>query len=198
MSLTIKGCHITINFLFIALIAILLLEDKSGIAAAGLLAAALHELGHLSVMTLLRVKPLKIQFNPCGIDIIKSCCTGHSYRKDIMVSLAGPGINLLIAMFLACFHIPATLFIIANLAMGLFNLLPIEPLDGGQALYCILCTRFGADRSSRIVAIVSFCVIVPLAAAGFLLLFRSPGNFSLFLVSCYLMALLLFKNGRYY
>ncbi len=198
MSFTINGCRVTVSFFFAVFVSVLLLNDKSGIALAGFLAAALHELGHLGVMAILHVKPLKIRFSPFGIDIVKSCCTGHSYWHDTAISFAGPGINLFTAFILAVFSIPANLFIVANLAMGVFNLLPIEPLDGGQALYCLLCVRFGTDRSSRMVAIVSFCVILPLSVAGFLLLLRSPGNFSLFLVSCYLMALLVLKRGRYY
>ncbi len=198
MSFTISGCRITVSFFFAAFVSVLLLNDKSGIALAGILAATLHELGHLGMMAILHVKPLKIRFNPFGIDIEKSCCVGHSYWHDTAISFAGPGINLFTALILAGFSISANLFIVANLAMGIFNLLPIESLDGGQALYCLLCVRFGTDHSFRIVSIVSFCVIVPLSAAGFLLLLRSPGNFSLFLVSCYLMALLVLKNGRYY
>jgi stage IV sporulation protein FB len=199
MSFTIHNCRITVSFFFVAMVAIVLLEDKSGTSLLAFLAAALHEAGHLIVMRAFGVKPSQIRFTPFGIDIIKSCCVDRSYRRDALISFAGPCAN--IAMFLLLSALQFSIgnsFMLANLIFALFNLLPIEPLDGGQALYSLLCMKFSADQSAKAVAIVSFAVLTPLAIVGFLTVFRSPGNYSLLLVCGYLMALLLFKNGRYY
>jgi stage IV sporulation protein FB len=199
MSFTVKNCHITISFLFVAMLAVLLLEDKSGTALVGILAAALHETGHLVTMNAFGVKPSQIRFTPFGIDMIKSGCADHSYQRDALISLIGPCVNLTVALLLHTLQIPGcNRFVLANLVIAIFNLLPIEPLDGGQALYSLLCIRFSADQSAKAVSVVSFLVVTPLALAGFLILFHSPGNYSLFLVCVYLMVLLLLKNGRYY
>ena len=72
MSFTIKSCRITVDFLFVAMLTVLLLGDKTGIAQIGILAAMLHEAGHLTVMHLFGVEPSQIKFTPFGIDIIKS------------------------------------------------------------------------------------------------------------------------------
>jgi stage IV sporulation protein FB len=199
MCFTVKNCHITISFYFVAMLTILLLEDQSGTAFIGILAATLHETGHLVTMRAFGVKPSQIRFNPFGIDIIKSCCADHSYQHDALISLAGPGANAVAALLMCTFQNPATTcFILVNLIIALFNLLPIEPLDGGQALYSILCIKFSADQSAKIVAVISFLVVTPLAVFGFLILFHSPGNFSLLLACGYLIVLLVLKNGRYY
>ena len=199
MSFTIKNCHITIHFLFVAMLAILLFGDKSGVACIGILAAALHETGHLAVMRAFGVQPSKIRFTPVGIDIIKSCCVNRSYQRDALISFAGSGANIAAASFFYLFcHSMVHPFILANVVLAVFNLLPIEPLDGGQALYSMLCMKLSTDQAAKIVSITSFMILAPLAALGFIVLFRSPGNFYLLVVSVYLISLLLFKNGRYY
>ncbi len=199
MSFTVKNCRITVSFFFVAMIALVLLEDKSGTALLAFAAAALHEAGHLSVMHIFGVKPSQIRFTPFGIDIVKSCCADRSYQRDVLISLAGPCTNI-IAVFLFSALQSATLyrFVLINLIFAMFNLLPIEPLDGGQALYSLLCMKFSADQSAKAVSVISFAVLTPLAVIGFLTVFRSQGNYSLLLVCGYLMILLLFKNGRYY
>lgn len=199
MSFYIKNCHITVSFFFVAMLAVVLLEDKSGTAILAFSAAALHETGHLVCMHAFGVRALQIRFTPFGIDIEKSCCADRSYQRDALISIAGPCTNVAAALLSGLLQFSMlNRFTVINLFLALFNLLPIEPLDGGQALYSMLCTRFSADRSANIVSVVSFAVLTPLAVAGFLAVFRSPGNYSMLLVCGYLMTLLLFKNGRYY
>lgn len=199
MSFTINNCRITIQFLFVAMLAIVLLGDKSGVAGVGILAATLHESGHLAVMYAFGVEPSKIRFTPFGIDIIKSCCINRSYRRDTLISFAGSGTNIAAALIFYLFcHSAVHPFILANFVLAVFNLLPIEPLDGGQALYSILCTKLSTDQAAKAVSVTSFIILTPLAILGFVVLFRSPGNFYLLVVSVYLISLLLFKNGQYY
>ena len=88
-------------------------------------------------------------------------------------------------------------FAIANLMIGAMNLLPIDPLDGGQALHALLCLRLREETVARVGTAVSVLALLPLAIAGFLLLLRSRYNFSLLLVGCYLMLLLLLKRRRF-
>ena len=60
-------------------------------------------------------------------------------------------------------------FLWATIAWGLFNLLPLIPLDGGQALSEILQHRMGADagrlRARKISCVVGFAGLI----AGFAL-----------------------------
>ncbi|MBE6830967.1 MAG: peptidase M50 [Ruminococcaceae bacterium] len=199
MSFSIKNCRVTVDFLFVALLAVFFLFDRSGMAVLGLSCAVLHELGHLAVMAAFGAAPSQIRFTPFGIDVIKSAGIDRSYWRDAAISVAGPGTNLAAALICTLvneryFHF----FILANLVLAGFNLLPVEPLDGGQALYSVLCTRLNSTLSARIVSVTSFAVLTPLAAIGFLFLFRANGNFYLLTVSVYLIFLLLYKNGRYY
>jgi len=63
----------------------------------------------------------------------------HPRRDEIIVSLAGPLSNFLLAFIFS--RIPGTLTYIltyTNLYLGIFNLFPIPPLDGSKVLLNIL------------------------------------------------------------
>jgi len=70
-----------------------------------------------------------------------------------MVGIAGPGTNLLIALVVSLIirYVPGIsidlgiflgIIVFANIILGIFNLIPIPPLDGSKVLYAILPARF--------------------------------------------------------
>lgn len=76
-------------------------------------------------------------------------------RDSATISFAGPASNLLIALLvsiiarlnpvLAIFAVP---FIVLNVSLAIFNLVPIHPLDGGKILVGILPQKYayGVER----------------------------------------------------
>ncbi len=74
-------------------------------------------------------------------------------KRDMMlVALAGPGINLVMAGVLSLFlHLPLPHFlfrfiesaIMINLALAVFNMLPVPPLDGSRILMGLLPDSLG-------------------------------------------------------
>lgn len=203
MEFTIKNCRVEITFLFLATLTFSLLCDRTGMAGIGLIATILHESGHVFVMNLFGIPPKRIRMNPFGIDIVEGDRICSRRLTDALIALAGPISNLLFfGLFsVVCFFWYQKYFFFlaaANLGLFVFNILPIEPLDGGQALYSVLCLRISSEQAERITQIISFMALFPLALAGFIALFRSRYNFSLLLATVYLMILLLTKKGRYF
>jgi stage IV sporulation protein FB len=98
---------------------------------AAFLAAAFHELCHIFAVILCggRVKSLQIGGRGAVISAGRM-----STAKNIYCILSGPMGSLLLLPFAP--WIPR--IAICGLFQGLFNLLPIYPLDGGRALRCIL------------------------------------------------------------
>ena len=190
------GCRVEITVPFAAGLAFLLLADSTGAVACGILAAALHEGGHLLMLRLQKRRVCGLRLTIFGAQIRAHTAQSH-YSKDAALFLAGPAANLLALVVCSILPVPAlAMFRTANALLGFVNLLPVGPLDGGQALFCLLQMHFSARRARQIVQVVSFVVLLPLAAAGFLLLFRSRWNFTLLVMAVYLLFLLLLKPDR--
>ena len=193
-------CTFQLHFLFLAALGIVLFTDAGPTALLGIAAVAIHECGHLLTMVLCGIPPHSVTIQPFGVLIHQREDHRKSYLRDGLVSLGGPVSNG-IAMGVAAIAqrwlgVPMGEWLLVNAALGIFNILPIESLDGGRAVYCFLCIRQPPGRSERVVAVVSFVCLVPMSVIGFLFLLESRYNFSLLLASVYLMLCLVLKNRR--
>lgn len=195
LELYFSGIRIRVSLLFPAAMVVLLTLDQTGVPLWCIAASAMHEAGHFLVLLLLGNKPAQISVGAFGIRVEQDPRSPLGYRSNILVSLAGPMVNLFafsVVYAAAGMSVPAMI----HLTLAVLNLLPIEPLDGGQALFCFLALHWEEVRADRVVFIVSLCTIIPLAVVGFTLLIQSGYNFTLLLVSLYLSLLLLFKRKR--
>ena len=78
--------------------------------------------------------------------------------------------------------------------MVLLHSLPILPLDGGLALEALLSRQLSLALGEALCWWVSAGLVLPLGIMGLLVVFRSPGNFSLLAMSLYLACYLLGKE----
>lgn len=196
MTVSLGGCRVTVGFPFMAVLAFFLLVDRGGMAVPGIIAALLHECGHLAVLYLVGEPPKAVRLNAFGAEIVRRG-EPRGYLREAAVDLAGPCANFLLLGICMLWGRGAGKFAAANLWIGAMNLLPVDPLDGGQALHALLCLRLREEAAAQVVTVVSVLTLLPLAVAGFWLLLRSRYNFSLLLVGCYLMLLLLCKQQRF-
>ena len=98
--------------------------------------ALLHELGHCLAAVFLGVPIRTMRISLVGAELL----TGGSPSPlaEGLILAAGPGVNLLQGLLCARLDLP--LWAGSGLLLGLVNLLPVEPLDGGGLL------RLGAER----------------------------------------------------
>ncbi len=94
-------------------------------------AAMIHEACHITVLLLLggKVKKCEISLTGCLLE-----ASGLGNWQSFCSILAGPTGSLLL-LFIADI---APTIAICGLIQGLYNLLPLLPLDGGRMLQCIL------------------------------------------------------------
>ena len=176
--------QIRVNFLFLAVVTLLLLTDRQGIAAHTLAASLFHECGHLLLLACFGVWPKEIALCAHGIRCSLPGGQRLSYGQEAAVLLAGPGVNLLLAALFWAFGGPYAL--LANLAAACFNLLPFAPLDGGRLL-ALWAGRKNNPLLLRLAAILSLFCGVGLLVLGFIALF-SQANFALLLTTAILAA----------
>ena len=155
--------------------------------------ALLHELAHAYAGARLGYQLNRIVLMPFGA-MLDSDLDELSARDEISVALAGPISNLLCAaLFLAlwwCFptayaYTDAAFF--ASLSLGLCNLLPAYPLDGGRVLKALLIQAFNATmppakaekRANLITKIVAAAITVSLLSFFAYTAFQKQANWTL-------------------
>ncbi len=105
-----------------------------------MLAALLHEGGHLIAIRRAHGKVKRVDIMPLGARIVTSGTLSH--KSDMKIYLSGPCANLIaFSVFFIpafAFRLPYLLyFAVANLFLALVNLLPLAGNDG----YCALLSR---------------------------------------------------------
>ena len=181
------------SLLFPAMLLFLTILDIDGIATRCLFASVLHETGHLAMLAMFGEVPSRLVINAFGVRIEKREGTRLSHAQDMAVSLAGPVINLLCGgVLLACFG--AVDMAVIHLAIGGFNLLPIEPLDGGQALMSLLRYKLSDQAVDQVMLAVSILTLAPMLWMALTILNHSGYNFTFLAVTLYVAALLWLKR----
>lgn len=102
-----------------------------------------------------------------------------SYGGELLAAAAGPAVNLILALLLGYggrLWSPLYLFAGAQLVLGVFNLLPVLPLDGGSLLWNLAAWLTEPYTADRVAGVVGFGVaaLLTLAAGAALMLGGSP------------------------
>lgn len=142
----------------------------------------LHEYGHALAARRYGIATRNITLLPIGgVALLESM--PRDPRAEIVVALAGPAVNLVIAaaawivLVFSGQHAGAAAggllqmsllpsLIAANLMLGLFNLLPAFPMDGGRVLRAALSLRMDRVRATRIAAGIGRTLAVGLGLLG--------------------------------
>ena len=151
----------------------------------------LHECGHILMLSVChgRIRTLKMHSRGIGLET-----NVLSYKNELLVSLAGPVVSLILFLcFLPFFKkSPMLLFCcFSNLIIFTLNILPIYPLDGGRVLFCILCKKTELPTALKIIKAVSFLFLLPLCLFSVIILLETGYNLSLLIISVYLLSMLI-------
>lgn len=196
--------------IFIAIL-IFLLTEQLNIYIVFMLFAIIHELGHVLTGIILGFKPKNIEVLPIGIS---ACfymqCDDYNKKinyanrfvlKKVIISCAGPITNFIIAIIFyffdfSIFNISREFIIYTNLIIGIFNLIPIYPLDGGRIIKNILHIKIGLKESykyTKIIANLSIIILTIFSSMAILYL----KNISIVLILIYLWGIVIIQNKKY-
>lgn len=140
------------------------------ILAACILAVLFHELCHALAARLFGVALFSFRPSLAGIRArLKG--TIKSFKKQMAIYVAGPMGNFLMALFFYFGKGFARDLFEANLAIGLFNLLPMYPLDGGQLFIILFYKLVGSNITFRLIKRVSLMTKIGLVITGLLQVF---------------------------
>ena len=167
LEVRIGGVVCRFSLLFPAMVAVAVTLDPSVFSLWCLAASLMHEMGHLIALLAFDCKPKRMVLGLFGMRVEQDPARRLGYRQNALVSLAGPAVNLVTFCILSCFRGNETAALV-HLTLGVFNLLPIEPLDGGQALSALCQRLFTLERAGKICLAVSICTLLLILAGGVL------------------------------
>lgn len=98
---------------------------------AAAFAASMHELCHVVAVRLCGGRIFRVQLRIGGAELETD---GLPLGKELLCTLAGPVGSLSLLLLRRIFPEAA----VCGLLQGIYNLLPVYPLDGGRALHCLL------------------------------------------------------------
>ena len=156
----------------------------------------LHEFGHVFAARGYGIRTSDVTLLPIG-GVASLERMPEKPAQEIVVALAGPAVNLVIAAVLigalgAGFDLSqmtqleqATSTMVgrvaaANVALCLFNLIPAFPMDGGRVLRAVLAISLGYTRATRVAATIGQALAFVFALAGLLI-----GNPMLILIAVF-------------
>jgi stage IV sporulation protein FB len=156
----------------------------AALVAAVFLCVLLHEFGHALTARHFGIRTRDITLYFIG-GVARLEGLGRRPREEVLVALAGPAVNLVIAAALALVFLPFGLaltpdavleeapahlagsfvftLLSANLMLAFFNLIPAFPMDGGRVLRALLQLRLGRLRATEIAARVGLVLAVLVA-----------------------------------
>ena len=192
MKLRIGRLTFVISYPLLCVMTAVIILDSSYSVLLCFSAAVMHELGHLAALAAYHSAPETIKLALFDIAIIDNKKALRKVSHELVVTLAGVAVNFISAMLLLivqmfCSSNELAVLTAAHLTLGGFNSLPIYSLDGGQALCLILSRHFPPRKANNILTVISLIILFPLALCGFLLLLQTRYNFTLLLVSLWLI-----------
>lgn len=205
----VAGIKVLVHWTFILLLAwIVFSEAGKGSSTAGIISTVafvltiflcvlLHELGHSLTARKYGIETRKITLLPIG-GVASLERIPEDPRQELWVALAGPAVNVVIALVLLPFVWKGGLFIDApmasvataqgfinslfrvNVALVVFNAIPAFPMDGGRILRALLALRMGRMRATQIAANLG-----QFLALGFVFFGLTSGNPMLILIGIF-------------
>ena len=195
MKINLHFFRLNISYPFAALLSAALLFDNEGRISCCVLAAALHEAAHILVMIIFGNTRVSVDLRLFDLKIADTACERRSDFQNVIISLSGPIMNT--AMYFL-FGVSGAwrMFGEANLALGIFNAVPLLNFDGGRILYILLRRIFCEQTCVKIINIFAFAALVVMYTLGIAIMINTGYNFSLLVVCVYLTLLLIFKGEQ--
>ena len=162
-----------ISPLFFILLALFAAADEFHLLLHILLAAALHEYGHIFFLRFFGGEVSTFCITAFGGELRIKNSGRLSYRQELIAVLAGPAVNLVCAVFCsqaAVFFCWERGYIVAgiHMSLALFNLLPVRMLDGGRAVELLLSWLIDpiyADRIFHVFCSITLACVLCLTSA---------------------------------
>ncbi|EET85656.1 peptidase M50 [Clostridium carboxidivorans P7] len=151
---------IRVNKYFIPYVIFLIIVGYKGNLIYAFFIVIIHEAVHYLTAKHYNFSGFDIELIAFGASIKFKELDDASPKEDLIISLSGPLSNFVLAAILyyinTIVHCDEIYMLFAgNIAIGIFNLIPAFPLDGGRILRDILYFKFSYKKANRIMINIS-------------------------------------------
>lgn len=154
----------------------------------------IHELGHVAAAKSFGWRVLRIELLPFG-GVAETEDRGRSSAfQEAAVALAGPLQNGWMALFAVAMGKLGLwgagwcdYFVQANVMIGVFNLMPILPLDGGKIMQAVISRLLPYYRTLTVCSMISLLLSAVMAAAALLGVQSSGLHLNLLVLAVFLL-----------
>lgn len=159
MNFKVFSTNIYVSYYFCALICLVLLTDRSGVALPCFIGILVHEISHLALMIYFGNRPREILVSPGGFTIVGKGAVPH--KSQVTISLVGPFVNILGGLLFLLYYfvfkdVASLLWFGVWMVLGVINLFPSAFLDGGTAIYSYFCYKSSEKRAKTVLRITTF------------------------------------------
>ena len=170
-----RGLHVSWSFWLLILLAAIV--SPLMIVLSILLAATLHECGHLLTLRAFHVPIEGLRLSAFGAVLHARGAQRLSYGRELVVTLAGCGMNLVCGVLTAWFSlhyvwVEGFVFAGAHILLCAFNL----PLDGSHALNLAVSALFGPLVGDAVAALAGVLCSLALLGGGVYLYVQTRGG----------------------
>lgn len=199
MQFKFKNIKITVSFTFFALIILLVIFNKNDFLYLSCFFAIIHELGHLFTLNKFGVKICELKISLLGANIKTESFKKISIKKEVIVLLSGPLVNLIFSAVLYFVNliiknVDLSNLILINLGLGIFNLLPFYNFDGGKIIEILLKSKLNEKISETVVSCISFAILVPFTLFSVNIFLRNYKDFYFLVVSVLMLLTIILKK----
>lgn len=158
----------------------------------------IHEISHIVIAKVYKINIKNLRVSIFGFSAQIENNKKTKTKQKILMYLAGPIANFILAIifyFLKIEYIEKLKLVYTNLCLGIFNLLPIIPLDGGNVLKELLKNKYKNIEANKISLFVSKMFLAILVFSYSILIVKVK-NISILILIIYLIYLNLIEEKK--
>ena len=192
---------IKVSKFFIPYLILLIILGFKGQVIISFAIVFLHEIVHYIVARCLGFSGFDVKFLAIGTVLQLKDLDEATPKQDLIISISGPVFNLITALICIIVYVFyknvwINYLILSNLTLGMFNLIPAFPLDGGRILRDILSMKMLYRKANEITLKISIIIGTILMLFYFVIFFKGIKNITLGLIALFIITISLKEKER--